>query len=98
MDTLAEEMARLHDDGWTAQITAVAAGLECGRCAAVSDPEDVEVDDVFRFEGDSNPGDEAILFAITPACGHRGTLAASYGPDTPAEVTAVVTRLPLRDR
>lgn len=97
MDTLVERLRQLHADGWTAQLEATADGLECGVCGAVAAPEDVAVDQVYRFEGASDPGDESVLFAITPPCGHLGTLTAAYGPDTPPETTAVVTRLPLGD-
>ena len=53
----------------------------------------VPVDEVFRFEGISDPGDESILFAISMPCGHRGTLPAAYGKDTAPDVTDVVQRL-----
>ena len=42
-------------------------------------PEDVDVSEVHRFEGASDPADESIQFAISMPCGHRGTLPASYG-------------------
>ena len=53
------------------------------------------MNEVYRFEGASDPGDESILFAISMPCGHRGTVPASYGRDTPPDVANVVTRLRL---
>ncbi|WP_417886168.1 phosphoribosylpyrophosphate synthetase [Zunongwangia sp.] len=38
-----------------------------------------EVDKVLRFEGMSNPDDNAILYAITTADGKKGTLVDGYG-------------------
>ena len=55
--------------------------------------DEVTVDEVYRFEGASDPGDEAILFAISMPCGHRGALPAAYGKDTPPDVADVVTQL-----
>ena len=59
------------------------------------------IDETVRFEGDSDPDDEAILLALTvPAsaggCGHRGWFAAAYGPDTPAHDVAVLQALTTR--
>jgi hypothetical protein len=95
MDTLSERMRQLTDAGWVEQFAIDAGRLICGNCAERYTAEEVEVDEVYRFEGASDPGDESILFAITTPCGHRGTLPATYGPDTPAEVAEFVTRLRL---
>jgi hypothetical protein len=36
------------------------------------------VDQVYRFEGPSNPGDEATLYAITTSSGRKGVLLDGY--------------------
>ena len=36
------------------------------------------VDKVYRFEGPSNPGDEATLYAITTSSGRKGVLLDGY--------------------
>ena len=36
------------------------------------------VDKVYRFEGPSNPADEAILYAITTSSGRKGVLVDGY--------------------
>lgn len=96
MDTLAERMHQLHDAGWTAQLSVSDGGLRCDGCSCWAAPENVEVDEVHRFEGPSDPGDESILFALSMPCGHRGALPAAYGKDRSAEVDEVVSRLRLR--
>lgn len=40
---------------------------------------DFNVDKVLRFEGPSNPDDNAILFAITTSDGKKGVLVDGYG-------------------
>ena len=95
MDTLSERMRQLTDAGWVEQFTIDEGWLTCDNCAGRYTAEEVVVDEVHRFEGASDPGDESILFAITAPCNHRGTLPATYGPDTPADVAAFVTRLRL---
>jgi hypothetical protein len=45
------------------------------------------VDRVYRFEGQSDPGDEAIVFGLRCGnCGARGSLASGYGPSADPEV------------
>ena len=52
-------------------------------------PTDVRVDQTIRFEGDSNPDDEDIVFAIEcGGCDCRGVYSAAYGPTTPPEDAA----------
>ncbi|MDT0645930.1 phosphoribosylpyrophosphate synthetase [Zunongwangia sp. F260] len=41
--------------------------------------EDFDVDKVLRFEGMSNPDDNAILYAITAKNGKKGVLVDGYG-------------------
>lgn len=95
MDTVVERMRQLHDAGWVAHFAVDNGGLRCDSCASWAAPEDVEVNEVYRFEGASDPGDESILFAISMPCGHRGSVLASYGRETAPDVADVVTRLRL---
>lgn len=40
---------------------------------------DFTIDDVYRFEGFSNPADNAIIYAITTSSGEKGVLVDGYG-------------------
>jgi len=42
-------------------------------------PEDFEITEVYRFEGNSDPGDEAIVYAIESNKGDKGVLVNGYG-------------------
>ena len=42
-------------------------------------PEQFNVDEVYRFEEDSNPDDNCVLYAISSYTGIKGTLIDSYG-------------------
>jgi hypothetical protein len=95
MDTLGDRMRQLYAAGWIEQLSVSVGGLRCDRCSCWTAAEDVGVDEVYRFEGVSDPGDESILFAISMPCGHRGLLPAAYGNDTTPDVADVVTRLRL---
>ena len=95
MDTLADRKRQLEAAGWAKQLSVSDAGLRCDDCRCWAAPDDVNVDVVYRFEGPSDPADEAILFAVTMPCGHRGVFPATYGNDTEPDVVDVVKRLRL---
>ena len=43
-------------------------------------PEDFEIVEVYRFEGDSDPADEAVVYGIESKDGLKGILVNGYGP------------------
>jgi hypothetical protein len=47
--------------------------------ARTFDPEETTIVDYFRFEGESNPDDASILYAIETADGTKGTISSAYG-------------------
>ena len=58
------------------------------------DPEDLLVREIVRFEGESDPGDSTVLFALRSYDGKvRGTFVAGYGTSADPESAAVVSRL-----
>jgi hypothetical protein len=42
--------------------------------------EDFEITEVYRFEGDTDPADEAVVYAIESNKGQKGVLVTGYGP------------------
>ncbi len=93
METMSEATARLRAAGYGENWIAEGGMLRCFTCTAIYDPELVTVDEVVRFEGPSDPGDEAILFALSAPCGHRGQYSAAFGPDTSVEDVEVIVAL-----
>jgi hypothetical protein len=95
METMAEAMKRLHARGYTDDFQAVAGGLKSVQTDVVQAPEAFRVDEVVRFEGDSDPGDESAIFALTPSReGRRGTYTVAYGPAMDSLDVEMVERLP----
>jgi hypothetical protein len=50
--------------------------------------EDVRIVDFYRFEGETNPDDMAIVYAIECNDGVKGTISNSYGPYADQNVDA----------
>jgi hypothetical protein len=98
-DSLAGVITRLRAAGYTNDLTATDDGaLTCAQCGDVEDPMTMHIDRTVRFEGDTDPGDEAILLAVTCRCGARGLYTAAYGPATPPADSAVLGRFARRRR
>ena len=70
------------------------ACLSCHKTNTVLSPEEFEIDEVYRFEGESDPDDEAVVYAI-PSLKHdvKGTLVNAYGPYANEISNALVQKL-----
>ena len=89
------EIEALRRRGYTADFSVTADGLlRCDTCGHTHQPSDAEIESTARFEGDSNPDDQAAVFGLRcDACGLRGVLVTVYGPTATAEEAAVITAL-----
>lgn len=96
-ETLVAAIDRLRRDGYQMDYFATNDGrLGCRGCGESLDPADMKLLQRVRFEGSSNPSDEAVLLALMCACGKRGLYSAAYGPSTPPDDSAVLTRFAQR--
>ena len=76
--TLVETLEDLRKEGYTEDFNIRFDSLICASACLL--PSQFEVDKFFRFEGNTNPSDEAILFAISSVSGDlKGVLVNSYG-------------------
>jgi hypothetical protein len=80
--------------GYGADFVIVDTVLRCRQCNDTHDPRTAQILDVARFEGESNPDDEAAVYALQCVhCGTRGILVTAYGPSSSAEEADVVVAL-----
>ena len=54
-------------------------GLYSANMRKIYGPDEVRIIDFFRFEGESDPADAAILYVIETCDGDKGTLIDAYG-------------------
>ena len=93
-DTVTEAVELLMTDGYTANFGVTDGGLRCSACGDVHDASLVVIERIFRFEGASDPDDEAIVLGLLcPACEKRGSLVAAYGAAADPDEVAVISRL-----
>ena len=94
MDTSSDAMRRLQADGYTGNWYATADfQLQCNESGEVIDPSEVQIDHILRFEGQSDPGDMSILFALRTPAGSMGLYSAPFGAEMPAEDSEVISRM-----
>lgn len=95
MDTLLDATARLRAIGFDLDFSATAdGGLRCLACGVDHAPEDMTIEEIVRYEGASDPDDQAILLALCSRCGRRGLFSAGYGPGAAAADVEALRRLP----
>jgi hypothetical protein len=55
--------------------------LICSELQECLNADEFEITEVYRFEGESNPSDEAVIYVIESKDGKlKGTLVSAYGP------------------
>jgi len=95
METVMEALARLNGSGYVDDYRAEAEGLRNRSTGAVAPPEAFEVDEIVRFEGDSDPNDEVVVFALSSeSSGTRGTYVVTYGTYVDPADAEMMRRLP----
>ena len=97
-DTVTEAVAILRAEGYTDdRLTVTGTSLECGVCGVSHPIDEVLVERVYRFEGPSDPADEAIVLGVRCGkCGARGIIVSAFGPDADPEVLGAVSMLASR--
>jgi DNA-directed RNA polymerase subunit RPC12/RpoP len=93
--TLVSLLGALAGAGYTGDFFVTAEGLlRCGTCRADVEPAGLELDELRRIEGASDPSDMAAVLGITcPHCGQRGTAIVRYGPEAEPQESEMLLAL-----
>jgi hypothetical protein len=76
-DTVSEAVTGLRNRGFSVDFNLLENCLVCDNRRY--EPDDFEITEVYRFEGDSDPADEAIVYGIESTNGVKGILVNGYG-------------------
>ena len=87
MKSLSSCLNKMVSDGYEEDFKVTERGLESLQKGKVYKPEQVQVVNFFRFEGMSDPDENAILYVIKTDDGTQGTLIDAYGVYTDANIT-----------
>ena len=95
--TLVGTMNDLRKEGYTEDFNLRQNCLECGDGKFKMFTEEFKVDKYFRFEGDSNPSDASILYAISSDVHQvKGVLVNGYGIYSEAITDEMLQKLEIR--
>lgn len=78
-DTVAEAVQGLKQRGYTIDFNLEFDRLICHVTPLSLRPSEFEITEVYRFEGESDPADEAAVYAIESADGRKGLVVTGFG-------------------
>jgi hypothetical protein len=76
-DTVSQAISGLKERGFSVDFNLEENCLVCNQ--GKFDVKDFEIVEFYRFEGDSNPSDEAVIYGIESLNGMKGVLVSGYG-------------------
>lgn len=92
--TLSETINGLVQLGYTHDFNIKDECFVCNRTNISLSPEEFQIDHVYRFEGDSDPEYQSILYAISSSkFDLKGTLVNGYGTSSDEAATKMIEKL-----
>lgn len=93
MSTMVSILDVLTENGYTTQFKAGEGTLLSLGTNKKYKPSDVRINHFYRFEGESNPDDSSIVYAIETTSGEKGTLIDSYGAYSDQLISAFIEQV-----
>lgn len=90
MKGLASCTNKMKEDGYKEDFQVSKKGLTTFNESKAYGPEEVKIVNFYRFEGESDPGDNTILYVIETSDGTKGTLVDGYGAYASTEVSKFI--------
>ena len=90
-ETVSEAIKELRERGFTTDFNIDGNALICE--SGKFHKNDFEIVDVYRYEGDSDPGDESAVYAIEASNGTKGILVTGYGASADIASTEILEKL-----
>lgn len=92
--TLSETINGLKKEGYSLDFNVNQAFLICNHSKTEFSPEEFVIDKVYRFEGESNPDDQSVLYALSSAkFGVKGVLVNGFGISANDDTNALIAKL-----
>ncbi|HEY4147415.1 MAG TPA: hypothetical protein VGM41_00735 [Chitinophagaceae bacterium] len=95
-DTLSEAVNDMKRRGYNIDFNIEENKLVCKTTPLVLRPDEFEITEVYRFEGNTDPADEAVVYGIESKHGEKGVLVNGYGPDADAMSSDMIKKLAIR--
>ena len=95
-DTVTEAVSGLKKRGYTIDFNLEYDCITCHTTPLSLKPNEFEITEVYRFEGNSDPADEAVVYAIESKHGEKGILVDGFGPSSDAASETLIEKLVVR--
>lgn len=92
-ETVSEAVNDLAKRGYTSNFENCEGGIVCSLPKLKLTPEHFKIKEVYRFEGNTDPADEAVVYAIESDDGVKGVLVNGYGASTNSVVDDMIKKL-----
>lgn len=89
--TVSKALDQLHEKGFTCDFNLNSDLIK-------KNPEKFEIVHVYRYEGDSDPGDEAVVYGIKSTSGKKGVYVSGFSADSDQETAKFLFDLSIRGR
>ena len=93
MNTATHLINKMVKDGYTDSFKVTTRGLYSCAKSRYYRPEQIKVSNFYRFEGQSDPADNSIMYVIETSDGVRGILVDAYGAYADAGVNSFMTEV-----
>jgi hypothetical protein len=93
--TVSEAIKKLREKGYTVDFNLEENCLVCN--TNKYEAEDFEITEVYRYEGQTDPADEATVYGIASKQGEKGILVSGYGANMNSMTEAMLSKLSMRE-
>ncbi len=93
MTTLTERVNKEIKDGYTDNLKMTKQGLFSESKQRTYQPHEITVCNFYRFEGQSDPADNSIMYVVETVDGVKGILIDAYGPYADENVNKFMTEV-----
>lgn len=93
LTTLSEITETLSREGFTENFVMTDGGLKAPSTDKILSPEEVKIVKHYRFEGETDPADMSILYAVKTSSGLKGIVVTGYGPNSDTQLAEFMKKV-----
>ncbi|MBS1665285.1 MAG: phosphoribosylpyrophosphate synthetase [Bacteroidetes bacterium] len=95
-DTVSEAVNGLKQRGYSIDFNLEADRIFCDKTPLSLKADDFEITEFYRFEGPSDPADEAVVYAIESKKGEKGLLVTGFGISAEGVAEEMIEKLTVK--
>ena len=96
-DTVVAALNGLKAKGYTHDFNIEFDNIKCHENNVCLNPDEFEITETFRFEGDTNPSDEDVVYAVESKDGTiKGTITSAFGTYADNTSAAMIKKLSIQ--